>query len=124
MATSAAKPVCHSDPQWLQTLQESVELAGRTVAARPIPFSEGLDRRPALILHDGLFPAHRVSVALGHPSGASALIRSENFAILAPPLLTVVRLKLDFDDAKIMLVSWSMFRNYLAAKASVIAVGK
>lgn len=57
-------------------------------------------------------------------SVAIALIRSENFAILAPLLLTVVRLKLDFDDAKIMLVSWSMFRNYLVAKAGVIAAGK
>jgi len=57
-------------------------------------------------------------------SGAISLIRSENFAILAPLLLTVVRLKLDFDDTKIMLVSWSMFRNYLAAKAVVIAAGK
>ena len=98
-------------------------LAWRTVAARPIPFSEGLDRRPAVILHRGIsspscFGSTRSS------SGAVALIRSENFAILAPLLLTVVRLKLDFDGAKIMLVSWSMFRNYPAAKAGIIAAGK
>jgi hypothetical protein len=44
--------------------------------------------------------------------------------MFATLLLTVVRLKLDFEDAKIMLVSWSMFRNYPAAKAGVIAAGK
>ena len=99
-------------------------LASRTVAAQPIPLSEGLDRRPGLILHRGIISSPSCFGSTRSSSGAIALIRSENFAMFATLILTVVRLKLDFEDAKIMLVSWSMFRNYPAAKAGIIAAGK